>query len=103
MYPPNLIVRICGQYTNSGGGGTKLELFRVLKSRNITATHCIIDTCSLHNVHACLWNAVLNMLGEERRDKINEPVANVMQMMHSVYNLQNWQENEELKQLWSYL
>ena len=33
----------------------------------------------------------------------NEPVLNVMQMLHGAYNLQNWQEDEELKQLWSYL
>ena len=29
-----------------------------------------------------------------------EPVMNVMQMLHGAYNLQNWQENEELHMLW---
>ena len=28
---------------------------------------------------------------------------NVMQMLHGAYNLQNWQEDGELKQLWTYL
>ena len=33
----------------------------------------------------------------------NEPVMNVMQMLHGAYNIQTWQENDDLKELWTYL
>ena len=32
-----------------------------------------------------------------------KPVMNLMQMLHRVYNIQNWQKSEELKELWYYL
>ena len=43
------------------------------------------------------------MLGEGGMNEKKEPVMNVMQMLHGAYNLQNWQEDSELKQLWTHL
>ena len=58
---------------------------------------------SIHNIQAYLQNDVGNVLGEGGTNENNEPVSNVMQMLHGEYNLQNWQENQELKRLWTYL
>ena len=44
-------------------------------------------------------NAVINVLGEGGMNEKNEPLMNVMQMLHGAYNLKNWQEDEKLKQL----
>lgn len=45
---------------------------------------------------------MVNVLGEggmnERTNENNKSVSNIMRMLHKGYNLQNWQENEELKQ-----
>ena len=57
----------------------------------------------MHNLQTCLRNAVVNVLGEGGMNDKGEPLMNVMQMLHGAYNLQNWQEDEELKQLWAYL
>ena len=43
------------------------------------------------------------MLEEGGMNGKNEPVMNVMQMLHGAFNLQNWQEDRKLKQLWNYL
>ena len=50
-----------------------------------------------------LQNAVVNVLGEGGMDVNQNPVMNVMQLLHGAYNIQNWNEIEELKQLWAYL
>lgn len=100
---PLVALRLRGQCTDSGGGGTKYALSRQLSSRNMCHPHYLVATCSLHNLQTCLRNAVVNVLGEGGMDEKGEPVMNVMQMLHGAYNLQNWQETEELNQLWEYL
>ena len=30
-------------------------------------------------------------------------LMNTMQMLHGAYNIQNWQETEELKDLWTFV
>ena len=42
VHPLNIIMRIYGQCTDSGFGGTKLTLFQALKSRNVTLTQYLI-------------------------------------------------------------
>ena len=103
VYPPNLPLRIHGQCTDRGGGGTKHALYRALQSRHFVMEHYLTSTCSLHNIQKYLQNVVVNVLEEGGMNEKNEPVSNVMKMLHVVYNLQNWQKNEELKQLWIYL
>ena len=41
-----------------------------------------------------------NVLGEGEMNENNEPVMNLMQMLLGAYNIKNWQEIEELKELW---
>ena len=60
-------------------------------------------TYFLHNLQICLRNAVQNVLGEDNGDDNGDYVKNVMQMLHGAYNLQNWQETKESKELWKYL
>ena len=100
---PNCTISILGQCTDSGGGGTKFALARALTEKNMTSANYLVCTCSLHNLQTCLRNAVTNVLGEGGMNEKGEPVKNVMQMLHGAYNIQNWQENEELKELWTYL
>ena len=57
----------------------------------------------MHNLKTCLRNRVINVLDEGETNDKGEPLVNVMQMLHGAYNLQNCQEDEELKQLWAYL
>ena len=103
LLPINLQIKIRGQCTDSGGGGTKFALAKALEQRDIVHETYLVSTCSLHNLQTCLRNAVVNVLGEGGMNEKNEPLMNVMQMLHGAYNLQNWQEDGELKQLWTYL
>jgi len=103
LLPELLEICIKGQCTDSGGGGTKFALAKALDERHISAQNYLVTTCALHNLQTCLRNAVVNVLGEGGMNDKGEPLMNVMQMLHGAYNLQNWQEDEELKQLWAYL
>ena len=42
-------------------------------------------------------------MGEGGFDDNNQPIMNCLQMLHGAYNIQNWQEDDELKQLWCHL
>ena len=100
---PERNMKILGQCTDSGGGGTKYALARALMEKNMASANYLVCTCSLHNLQTCLRNAVTNVLGEGGIDDNGNAVMNVMQMLHGKYNIQNWQENKELKELWTYL
>lgn len=75
-------------------------LKRELEKNELTAEDNQMTTCSLHNLQTCLRTAVVNVLGEGGNDDKGEPVMNVMQMLHGAWNIQNWQEDEELDGLW---
>ena len=45
----------------------------------------------------------MNVFDEGGVDENGQPVMNCMQILYGTYNLQNWQEVDELKQLWVYL
>ena len=94
---------IRGQCTDSGGGGTKAALARSLAARNLSHPNYLVGTCSLHNLQTGLRNAVESVLGEGGQNNEGEYVMNVMQLLHGAYNIQNWQETEELKELWTYV
>ena len=96
-------ISVRGQCTDSGGGGTKFALAKALEERHISAQYYLVTTCALHNLQTCLRNAVVNVLGGGGMNDKGEPLMNVMQMLHGAYNLQNWQKDEELQQLWAYL
>ena len=100
VFPTDIPIKLRGQCTDSGGGGTKDALKRELEKNELTAEDYLVTTCSLHNLQTCLRNAVVNVLGEGGNDDNGEPVMNVMQMLHGAWNIQNWQEDEELDGLW---
>ena len=100
---PGFDVKVSGQCTDSGGGGTKLALAWVLTIRNMVRVDYLICSCSLHNLQTCLQNVVATVLGGGGMNENHEPVMNVMQMLHSAYNIPNWQETNELKELWTYV
>lgn len=95
----NLESCISGQCTDSGGGGTLHALCRELKLRNLCSSNYITCSCSLHNLQTCLRNAIVNVMGDGGEDENGAYAMNCMQMLHGAYNLQNWAEHGELKQL----
>ena len=103
LFPDGENIRLHGQCTDSGGGGTLHSMARAMHSRNMTSEHYLVGSCSLHNLQTCLRNAVINVLGEGGTDANGEYLMNAMQMLHGAYNLQNWHETEELKDLWKYI
>ena len=58
----------------------------------------LVGSCTLLNIQTALRNAVVNVLGEGGSDD-GEYRMNVMQLLHGAYNLQNWHEIEELKEI----
>ena len=62
----------------------------------------IITLYTLHNLQTALRNAVLNVLGEGGSSD-GEMKMNMMQMLHGCYNIQNWHESNELKEIWKYV
>ena len=87
--PSDLELIIHGQYTDSGGGGTKAALAREMQSRNIAHVHYLISTYSLHNLQTGLRNAMETVLGVGGTDEKGEFVMNAMQMIHGAFNIQN--------------
>ena len=50
IFPDNVQVKIYGQCTYSGGGGTKQALAEAMRKLNIDGSFYVITTYSLHNV-----------------------------------------------------
>ena len=63
LLPEELHIFIRGQYTDSGGGGTKLAPAKAIQEKDIADRNYLISTCALHNLQTCLRNAVVNILG----------------------------------------
>ena len=103
IFLSDIDVVIQGQCTDSGGGSTKYVLKQDFDQHNIVSENYLVSTCSLHNLQTCLRNSVVMVLGEGGKDESGNYSMTVMQMLHGAYNLQNWQEDDELKLLWSYL
>ena len=91
-----------GQCTDSGGGGTLFALAKLIKDNNMKHESYLVGSCTLHNIQTALRNAVVNVLGEGGSDD-GEYRMNVMQLLHGAYNLQNWHEIEELKEIWKFV
>ena len=62
----------------------------------------LISSCTLHNLQTALRNAVRNVLGDGGMCN-GEHKLNMMQILHGCYNIQNWHETEELKEIWTYI
>jgi len=86
-----------GQGTDSGGGGVLDGLADALQARNnlcVPIEDYLVANCCIHALQLQLRNAVVAVFGEGGLEKIN-----VMQMLHSVYDLQEAIDPEEWRHM----
>jgi len=76
-------IQLSGQATDSGGGGVLEGLAKELEKLNLCGDDYIVAACSIHGLQLQLANAVKRTLGEGGLGQ-----RNAMQMLHSVYDLQ---------------
>jgi len=81
-----------GQNTDSGGGGALESLHKETKKLNLCAPDddYLIGNCLIHAHQICPKNAIEVTLGKGALDKIN-----AMQMLHSVFRLQESMDLDE--------
>ena len=82
-------IKLQGQSTDSGGGGVLDGLHKALAGRNLTRPNYLVASCSLHNLQLSVANPIKQTMGEGGREK-----KNVMQLIHSVYDLQESMDRE---------
>jgi hypothetical protein len=85
-------IRLQGQTTDSGGGGVLDGLHRALEQRQLCRPGYLVASCSLHNLQLSVANPIKQTMGEGALEK-----KNVMQLIHSVYDLQECLDNEVWK------
>jgi hypothetical protein len=79
----NAITLFCGQTTDSGGGGVLYSLERFLKKLNLCSVPTyFVAPCTLHGMNLIFANSVKGVFGEGGLD-----YRNVMQLLHSLYDL----------------
>jgi hypothetical protein len=92
----NAIAFFCGQTTSSGSGGVLYSLERFLKKLNLcSAPTYFVAPCTLHGVNLIYANLVKGVFGEGGLD-----YRNVMQLLHSLYDLVGRYERHELHLMW---
>ena len=82
-------IRLQGQTTDSGGGGVLDGLAHELHMQHVTRPNYLIASCSLHNLQLAVANPIKMIMGDGGLDK-----KNVMQLIHSVYDLQKSMDKE---------
>jgi hypothetical protein len=82
-------IRLQGQTTDSGGGGVLDGLHRSLEERQLVHPFYSVASCSLHNLQLSVANPIKATMGEGGLDR-----KNIMQLLHSVYDLQESMERE---------
>ena len=97
---PNNTPLIYGQCTDSGGGGTGRSLFRELFELELTSPNYLITSCCLHNLQTALRNGIQLVMGEGGLLEDGTGKLNAMQLLHGAYNIQNWCEHDELKEIY---
>ena len=56
----------------------------------------------MHNLQTALRNGLQLFLGEGGLDVNGKGKLNAMQLLHGVYNIQNWHKHDELKDIYIY-
>ena len=97
-----IVLVLFGQCTDSGGGGTGKSLFRELLKLGLTSPIYLMTSCALHNLQTALRNGIQLVLGEGGLEDDGKGKRNAMQLLHGAYNIQNWCENDELKEIYLY-
>jgi hypothetical protein len=87
--------KLVGQGSDAGGGGVGRRLFECLKKKGRTEEHYLIATCLLHGWQCVLGNAIEACSGSGGLLK-----RDVLQMIHTVYQIQGEYEIEEFKGMW---
>ena len=92
---------VMGQCPDSGGG-TLFSLERAFRKLDLPGMHhfYLVGSCSLHNLKTALRNAIQHVFGEGGKDERGEHKINAMQLMHGMYNIQNYLTSDVLKTLW---
>ena len=96
MGQERLTVKIARQMTDSGGGGTLesvVQELRLLGVANVLVY--IIGSCTLHLLQLALSTYMKKVYGDGGRG-----ILNVMQLLHSCYNLCNNHETGEIRLIW---
>ena len=76
--------KLQGQSTDSGGGGVLHGLATALEARQLCSANYLVASCSLHNLQLTISKPVKDTMGDVGLDK-----KNLMQLLHSVYDLQD--------------
>ena len=91
-----------GQHGDAGGGGTSSSLKDWLAKKNRIIdndeSEYLMTTCTLHGIQLTLSNPILSCFGSGGLEK-----RNILQMLHSAWNLQQQYEWFEFQQLWFYV
>ena len=87
------VLKLAGQLTDSGGGGVLEDLGRALKDRNLCEDFYAVANCTLHAIQLALSNPVKAAFMEGGLEK-----RNMMQMLHTVYDLQQCMEWQVFKE-----
>jgi hypothetical protein len=82
-------IKLQGQTTDSGGGGVLDGLHRSLEERQLVHPFYLVASCGLHNLQLSVANPIKSTMGEGGLDK-----KNLMQLLHSVYDLQESMDKE---------
>jgi len=69
----------------------------------MTHEHYLITTCFLYKIQTCLRNGVQHVLGKGGMDDNGGYLMNAVQILNGVSHIQNCQETEELKNLWTFV
>jgi hypothetical protein len=85
-------VKLQGQTTDSGGGGVLDGLAAALSTRHMCRRNYLTTSCCLHNLQTSVKNPIVHTIGEGGVE-----VKNAMQLLHSVYDLQQCMDKDVWK------
>jgi hypothetical protein len=85
-------IKLQGQTTDSGGGGVLDGLHRAIEERLLVRPGYLVASCGLHNLQLSIANPIKQTMGEGGLEK-----KNVMQLLHSVYDLQESMDRDVWK------
>ena len=80
--------------------GTGQKLYQVLNAVHLTGSGYMVISCCLHNLQTVLRNGVQMVLGEGGLDDDKNGKLNAIQLLHGVYDIQNWYKHDELKDMY---
>mgnify|MGYP006965230816 CR=1 FL=1 len=91
----NTKIILRGQATDAGGGGVTESLAKALKELGLTEEEYAVANCTLHALQMAFANPIKEIFGEGGLDR-----RNVMQLIHSCYDLQSCFEKTEGEMKW---